>query len=117
MVQLVILLTAMAWITAGERPPAHPTLRAPSSSAVGPPGSVPMPRAPVFRPGTVVSDRTGARVGVVESLAETRSGLNVVIEIDGKLIGVPPSTLLLRNHSAVSLQTREEILSTAGASH
>jgi hypothetical protein len=63
----------------------------------------------------VVSDRTGARVGVVKTVAETPGGLNVVVEIEGKLVGVLPSTLQLRGESVVSSQTRDEILASAGA--
>jgi hypothetical protein len=63
----------------------------------------------------VVSDRTGARVGTVQTVTETPGGLNVVIAIEGKLVGVLPSTLQLRGESVVSSQTREEILAMAGA--
>jgi hypothetical protein len=52
---------------------------------------------------------------VVKTVAETTAGLNVVIEIDGKLVGVSPSTLQLRGNAVVSRQTKAEILATAGA--
>ena len=49
------------------------------------------------------------------TITETPGGLNVVIDIGGKLVGVAPSTLRMRGGSAVSSQTKEEILTTAGA--
>lgn len=82
---------------------------------VEPPAFAPMPPAPAFRPGMVVSDRTGGRLGVVESFAETLGGPNVVINMDGKLIGVAPETLKLAKGGVVSSQTKREILLHARA--
>ena len=62
-----------------------------------------------------VVDSTGARIGVVQSVAETAGGPNVVLSVDGKLIGVAPTTLKLQDQTAVSNQTKAQILATAGA--
>lgn len=87
-----------------------------SSTAVGPPGSKPAPPAPAFPPGAPVIDRAGVQVGVVQSAAETREGdINVVVKIDGKLVGLPPATLRLNGDRVASSQTKEEMLASAGA--
>ena len=111
MLQTLTALAAMTLASCGQPPPPLPTPPAPT----GPIGTAAKPPAPAFKPGMVVSDRTGARVGVVKTVTETPGGLNVVIEIDGKLVGALSSTLQLRGDSVVSTQTRDEILRTAGA--
>lgn len=89
---------------------------APFATAVGPPGSQPAPLAPAFPPGAPVFDRAGVQVGVVQSAAETREGdVNLVVKIDGKLIGLASSTLRLRGACVVSSQTKQEMLASAGA--
>jgi hypothetical protein len=82
------------------------------------PASVPAPivaPAPAFKVGAVVSDRTGARLGPIQSLAEASRGAMIVIEIDGKLVSVPQSTLRPKGGGAVSSQTKAEIMTAAGA--
>lgn len=86
---------------------------APSAAPAAP--AAPAPPAPPFRPGIAVVDRTGARVGTVQSVTETPGGPNVVITIDGKLVGIPPATLKLEGEAAVSSQTKAEMLASAGA--
>lgn len=61
------------------------------------------PAVPAFKSGTVASDRTGARVWVVKALTERPGGRNVVVEIEGKLVGVMPSTLQLRGETGGQL--------------
>lgn len=111
--QLLALLAAAAALEACQPPSAGAEQGTPT--AVGPPGATAKPAAPAFKPGMVVRDRSGARLGVIQTITETPGGLNVVIEIDGKLVGVPPSTLRLRGETVVSAQTRAEILMAAGA--
>ncbi|MGI9168880.1 MAG: hypothetical protein ACR2FH_01710 [Caulobacteraceae bacterium] len=71
--------------------------------------------APHFKVGAMVTDRTGARLGPIQSLAEAARGAMIVIEIDGKLVSVPQSTLKAKGGGAVSSQTKAEILAAAGA--
>lgn len=73
------------------------------------------PPAPAFKIGAVVVDRTGARLGPIQSVTEAVRGPMVVIAIDGKLVGVPQSTLTLKGVGAVSSQTKAEILAAAAA--
>ncbi len=85
-------------------------------TAVGPPGAVTAPAAPAVKPGMPVRDRTGAEVGLVEAVAETPAhGLNVIVKIDGKLVGLAASTVRLEGGHVVSAQTKQEILASAGA--
>jgi hypothetical protein len=87
---------------------------APRPAPAAPP--VAKPAAPAFKPGMAVLDRTGAQVGLIETVAETPGGLNVVVKIDGKLVGLAPATLKLREGGgAVSSQTKQEMLAAAGA--
>lgn len=98
--------------------PSNPAVNgAPAPGSMGPErtGVAAKPPAPAFKQGMVVSDRTGTRVGVVQTVTETPGGLNVVVEIEGKLVGVEPSTLQLQGETAVSSQTKAEILAAAGA--
>jgi lipoprotein-anchoring transpeptidase ErfK/SrfK len=84
-------------------------------SAPTPPPAVIAPPAPAFKVGALVTDRTGARLGPIKSLAEGTRGPMVVIEIDGKLISVPQATLTLRGEGAASAQTKAEIIAAAAA--
>lgn len=112
---LAILAATLSLASCGQPPPPASPQAAPLTPqlpATTPPAKPPVP---AFKPGMVVTDRTGAKVGVVQTVTETPGGLNVVIEIEGKLVGVLPATLQIRGEGAVSSQTREEILATAGA--
>ncbi len=71
--------------------------------------------APAFKVGAVVTDRTGARLGPIQSLAEAARRAMIVIEIEGKLVSVPQSTLKPNGGGAVSSQTKAEIMAAAGA--
>ena len=87
-----------------------------SPTPVGPPGSDLAPPAPAVKPGMAVTDRTGAQVGVVQTVAETpQGGMNVVAKIDGKLVGLDTSTLQLRDGGVASVQTKAQMLAAAGA--
>lgn len=108
MIQLPVVFTALLALIACEARTATPpnTVRpVPEASA----------KAPAFKPGMEVVDRAGSRIGVIQSLTETPGGPNVVVEIDGKLVGVKPSSLTLRNETAVSAQTKAQIMRSAGA--
>ena len=97
--------------------PAHAQTPPPTPPAAGPesPPSEIAPAAPGFKVGTVVTDRTGARLGPVASLTEAPTGAMVVIEIDAKMVSVPAETLTQRGEAVVSRQTKAEILAAAGA--
>ncbi|MEP6967798.1 MAG: hypothetical protein ABI906_06935 [Pseudomonadota bacterium] len=84
--------------------------------AATPPPAVVAPPVPAFKIGGVVADRTGARLGPIESLGEADRGAMVVIRIDGKLVSVPQGTLALKpGGGAVSAQTKAQILAAAKA--
>jgi hypothetical protein len=105
----LMMATALFAGAAGAQPAARPT-------AIGPPGSDAAPPAPAVKPGMPVIDRSGAQVGVVQTVAEARQGgLSVVAKIDGKLIGLDASTLQLRDEGVISSQTKPEMLAAAGA--
>lgn len=104
-------LTTAAALAAANGAGAQPAV--PNSTALAP--VVTAPPAPAFKVGAVVTDRTGVRLGPIQSITESPRGLVVVIEIDGKLIGVPQSTLTLRDDGAVSSQTKAQIIAAAGA--
>jgi hypothetical protein len=107
----LVLLLAVVW---GASPSA--VHAQPPASAIGPPGAEPAPPVPAVKAGMPVSDSSGARVGVVETVAETSSGgLDVVAKIDGKLVGLSSSTLQLRSGRVISSQTKHEMLASAGA--
>ena len=71
--------------------------------------------APALKSGAIVSDRTGAAVGPIQTLAESDRGSMVIIKIDGKLVGVPESSLRLEGERVVSAQTKAEMTAAAGA--
>jgi hypothetical protein len=62
-----------------------------------------------------VFDQNGAKVGVVEAMAPSPSGLSVVLLIDGKLVSVAASKLHRVGPRIISTETKTEILSRAGA--
>jgi len=75
---------------------------------------VPKAPAPAFNAGDLVIDRLGVSVGAVETLTESPTGMIVVVKIDGKMIGVPSSTLRRRGDSLVSSQSKAEMIAAAG---
>ena len=110
-------LSALLFATfvAGGALPANARSNPAAATAVGPLGSKAEPTAPAIKPGTPVNDKSGNPVGLVETLIETPSGdLNVVVKIDGKLVGLNPSTLQLIGGREVSSQTKQEMLTSAG---
>ena len=111
MLHSLAILAATVSLGACEQAP-RPTA---APAVVAPEGPVAKPPAPAFKTGMVVIDRAGARIGVIQALTETPGGLNVVVEIDGKLVGVPPARLELRGETVVSSQTKAQILASAGA--
>jgi hypothetical protein len=111
MLQTVAILAAATSLTACQQTPPQP----PAPAVAPAEGPVTKPPAPAFKPGMTVIDRSGAGIGVIQAVAETPGGLNVVVEIDGKLVGVLPSRLELRGETAVSSQTKAQILASAGA--
>jgi len=114
MIQTLTIVAAATSLASCSQPP-PPAATQPAPAPMNPVGADTKPPAPAFKPGMVVVDRTGARLGIVKTIAETPGGLNVVVEIDGKLVGVLASTLQLRGESAASSQTRDEIFTMAGA--
>jgi hypothetical protein len=113
-VGFALAATWLTLFTAVSRPTtaaAQPGTRAPETR---PAAAAPAP--PAFRAGAIVTDRTGARLGPIQSVADAPRGPMVVIEIEGKLVSVPQSTLTLKPDASVSSsQTRSEITSAAGA--
>jgi hypothetical protein len=108
---LAIFAATTVALAACEQTPTPPT----APAAVAPEAQATKPAAPAFKAGMAVVDRSGARIGVIQAVTETPGGLNVVVEIDGKLVGVPPARLELRGDTAVSSQTKAQILASAGA--
>lgn len=88
---------------------AQPSSGTPSEAAL------PSTAAPAVKAGMAVVDRTGVQVGAVESVAESPQGPIVVAKIDGKLVGLRPSTLRLDGARAVSSQSKAEMVAAAGA--
>ena len=85
-------------------------------TALGPPGAHTAPPAPPVKLGMPIRDSSGAEVGVVQSVAETRAGdLNLVAKIEGKLIGLPVSTIHVVGDHVASSQTKEEMPRSAGS--
>jgi len=115
MIQFLTILAATLSLASCSQPRPLATAQPAPPTPTGPVGAAAKPPAPAFKPGMVVLDRTGDRIGVVKTIAETPGGLNVVVEIEGKLVGVLASTLQLRGDLVASSQTREEILAMAGA--
>ena len=90
-----------------------PAPSAPPAGPTSPPAAI-APAAPAFKVGAIVTDRTGARLGRIQSLSEAERGPMVVISLDGKLVSVPQSTLTRKGEGAVSSQTKAEITAAAG---
>lgn len=107
------LAASCLWLWPGGQPQTASAAENVSPPANG--ATATKPAVPAFKPGMPVVDRTGADIGVVQTIAETAQGLNIVVKIDGKLIGAPVATLTLRDDHAVSAQTKEELLAHAGA--
>ena len=78
------------------------------------PGSV-APSPPAFKVDMTVVDQAGVAVGKIKSLAESEGGPVVIVEIDGKLVGLPQRTLILERGQARSTQTKSEMLTAADA--
>ena len=96
-------------------PSASPQAPGGPSAAAGPPTRVEAPPAPAVKAGDLVIDRTGAQVGSVKTLTESEVGALVVVEIEGKLIGLKSSTLRVEGARVTSSQTRAEMLAAAAA--
>ncbi len=87
----------------------------PTPSPRPPPTAVEPAPAPAFKAGSVVVDRDGTAIGAIKTLTESSRGPMVVVEIDGKLVSVPQSTLRLQGDRALSSQTKAQMLAAAGA--
>ena len=94
-----------------QLPPAAPVERPTVGEA---PSSV-TPPAPAFKSGDAVADRDGTALGSVQTLVESAAGPMVVVNIDGKLVSLPQSTLRMRGSAIMSTQTKAQILAAAGA--
>lgn len=101
------------------------TALAQAASEAPPPALTPPPAtttsaalAPAFEAGAEVRDRNGVLLGEIASVAPAADGkVMVVVAIDGKLVGVPETSLTLSSGGgAVSRQTKAEVLAAAGAS-
>jgi hypothetical protein len=93
-------------------PPSPP----PTPSAT-PQGSVNPPRSIGLKTGMAVTDKNGARVGTVAQIGHTAEGAPaVLLDVDGKKIGVPESILTVdpAGDHAVASVTKAQIV-TAGA--
>jgi hypothetical protein len=112
MIRLPICLSALAFAAIAGSASGQGVNTPP---ATGPAPAVIAPPAPDLKPGAVVIDRNGLRIGKVQSLAESERGAMVVVDMDGKLVSVPQSTLLPKGDSAVSSQSKDEILGAAHA--
>lgn len=112
MSRVFTFIAAVSVLALARGAEAQPTTE--SSIAAPPPATI-APPAPAFKAGGIVTDRTGARLGPIQSTAEAERGLMIVIKIDGKLVSVPQSTLKLKGENAVSSQTKAEIMAAAHA--
>lgn len=107
---LSIAAAALSAAACQAQPTQEPT---PSPQAAG---AAVKPPPPAFQAGLPVVDRDGEGVGAVQSLTEGPDGPLVIVEIDGKLVGLRQATLRLAEGRAVSSQSRAEMLADAGAS-
>ena len=73
------------------------------------------PVLPAFKTGMTVIDRAGVVVGPIMGLAEDQREPIVIVEIDGKLVGLLQRTLALEGDHARSAQTKARMLATAQA--
>lgn len=94
-----------------QLPPAAPVERPTVGEA---PSSV-TPPAPAFKSGDAVADRDGVALGSVQTLVESPAGPMLVVNIDGKLVSLPQTTLKMQGAAIVSSQTKAQILAAAGA--
>jgi hypothetical protein len=103
------LILPLALLAAG--PACGQDAPGPQPSAPGP--VVPSP--PAFKVDMTVVDQAGVAVGQIKSLAESERGPIVIVEIDGKLVGLLQRTLTLERGQARSVQTKSEMLTAADA--
>jgi hypothetical protein len=110
------MITALILASALAAAPADPNAPLPPAAApAGADTAVAKPPAPGIKPGMPVVGPSGERIGDVQSLAETPGGLNVVVKIDGKLVGAPASALQLNGSTVVSAQSKAQLLAAGGA--
>lgn len=94
-------------------PPSPP----PTPSAT-PQGSVNPPRPIGLKTGMAVTDKDGARVGTVTQIGHTAEGAPaVLLNVDGKTIGVPQSILTVSpaGDHAVSSVSKAQIIAAGAA--
>lgn len=108
----LILISAMTVAQAQPGPP--PTATPPVAGPESPPAVI-APAAPAFKVGDVVTDRAGVPLGPVKSLTDAPRGTVVIVQIDGKLVAIPQSTLTQTRAGITSRQTKAEILAAAAA--
>jgi hypothetical protein len=105
-----------ATVAAAQPPPAtDPSARPVIPTPAGP--VIPALPAPAIHPGMPLFDRSGVQIGEVQAAADTPRGLEVVVKVDGKLLGAPLSTLRVEGDHVVSSQTKEQLLVSTGAAH
>ncbi|CAN7427907.1 hypothetical protein [Caulobacter sp. LjRoot300] len=105
-----LLILSLAGVIAGpacgqNAPAPAPPIRQPADT----------PALPAFKTGMTVIDRAGAAVGKIAGLAEDQREPIVIVEIDGKMVGLLQRTLALENDHARSTQTKAQMLTTAQA--
>ena len=105
---LVIVASALAFAPASSAQQAPPRATATAAPPAKPP-------PPAFEPGMPVVDNRGAVIGRFKSLAESDAGAMAIIEIDGKLVGTPQSSLTLEGDRIRSARSKSEIVAAAGA--
>jgi hypothetical protein len=71
------------------------------------------PAVPPLKTGTPVKDAQGQVIGTVASTSDAAGGPMAVLNIDGKPIVVPRSTLVASGPTVVSTQTKAQILDSA----
>ena len=111
MIPALILASALVAAPADPNAPLPPAAAAPAGAAT----AVARPPAPAIRPGMPVVGPGGESIGEVQSLADTPGGANVVVKIDGKLIGAPTSELRLQGSTVVSSLSKAQLLAASGA--
>jgi len=92
-------------------PPVAAAIPAPGAAA---PSAV-TPPAPGFQAGDRVFDSNGEDLGPIQTLAETPVGPMVVVQIDGKLVSLPQTSLRMDGSTISSDQTKAQILAAADA--
>ena len=83
----------------------------PASKPADPPDASASAAAPAkLKTGMMVKDSAGATVGKIASVGDASdASAKVALEVDGKTVDVPASTLSIKGGSAVSTQTKAEI--------